>query len=101
VRLADCFREAGRANALVLVHNHPAGDQAPSADDVQLTHEVGQAGLLLGIAVVDHVIIAREGFSSLRAEGLYGPPSPSLSLQERMALTPIKSVLPLHPTLTW
>jgi DNA repair protein RadC len=91
VRLADSFREAVRANAaaLVLVHNHPAGDQAPSADDVQLTHEAGQAGLLLGITVVDHVIIAREGFSSLRALGLYVPPpappppasSPGLSPQ--------------------
>src|ERR1700682_2633552 len=77
VRLADCFRDAVRANAaaMVLVHNHPSGDTGPSDDDVQLTHDAGQAGLLLGIAVLDHVILGREeGTSSLRALGLYIPP---------------------------
>ena len=76
VRLADCFRHAVRANAaaMVLVHNHPSGDTGPSDDDVQLTHDAGQAGLLLGITVLDHVILGREGTSSLRALGLYSPP---------------------------
>jgi len=76
VRLADCFRDAVRANAaaMVLVHNHPSGDPGPSDDDVQLTHDAGQAGLLLGITVLDHVILGREGTSSLRALGLYIPP---------------------------
>ncbi len=78
VRLADCFREAVRrsAAAVVLVHNHPSGDPSASYDDVRLTHDAGQAGLLLGISVLDQVILAREGFSSLRAEGLYVPPPP-------------------------
>ena len=76
VRLADCFRDAVRANAaaMVLVHNHVSADPTPSADDVQLTHDAGQAGLLLGITVLDHVILGREGTSSLRALGLYVPP---------------------------
>jgi DNA repair protein RadC len=76
VRLADCFRDAVRANAaaMVLVHNHPSGDPGPSDDDVQLTDDAGQAGLLLSIAVLDHVILGREGTSSLRALGLYVPP---------------------------
>src|SRR6266851_1210466 len=76
VRLADCFRDAVRANAaaMVLVHNHPSGDPGPSVDDVQLTQDAGQAGLLLGIAVLDHVILGREGTSSLRALGQYVPP---------------------------
>src|SRR5258708_4471463 len=75
-RLADCFRDAVRANAaaMVLVHNQPSGDPGPSEDDVQLTDDAGQAGLLLGIAVLDHVILGREGTSSLRALGLYVPP---------------------------
>ncbi len=78
VCLADCFREAVRrsAAAVVLVHNHPSGDPSASYDDVRLTHDAGQAGLLLGISVLDQVILAREGFSSLRAEGLYVPPPP-------------------------
>jgi DNA repair protein RadC len=76
IRLADCFREAVRHNAatLVLVHNHPSGDPSPSVDDLQVTREAGQAGLLLGITVSDHVILARDGFVSLRADGLYTPP---------------------------
>ena len=76
VRLSDCFRDAVRANAaaIVLVHNHVSADPAPSADDVQLTRDAGRAGLLLGIAVLDHVILGREGVSSLRALGLYVPP---------------------------
>ena len=76
VCLADCFREAVRrcASAIVLVHIHTSNDPSASPDDVRLTHEAGQAGLLLGIQVVDHVIVARDGFVSLRAEGLYVPP---------------------------
>ena len=78
VRLADCFRDAVRANAaaMVLVHNHVSTDPTPSADDVQLTHDAGQAGLLLSITVLDHIILGREGTSSLRALGLYVPPPP-------------------------
>jgi DNA repair protein RadC len=76
IRLTDCFREAVRHNAasLVLVHNHPSGDPSPSVEDIQVTREAGQAGLLLGITVSDHVILARDGFVSLRADGLYTPP---------------------------
>src|SRR6266542_1297423 len=76
VRLADCFREAVRrsAAAVVLVHNHPSSDPSASAEDVQLTYDAGQAGLLLGIPVLDHVILAHDGFVSLRADGLFIPP---------------------------
>ena len=76
VRLADCFREAVRcsAAAMVLVHNHPSGDAEGSPDDLQVTRDAGRAGLLLGVPVLDHVILARDGFVSLRAEGLYVPP---------------------------
>jgi proteasome lid subunit RPN8/RPN11 len=76
VRLADCFREAVRrsAAAVVLVHSHPSGDPAPSPEDVRLTQDAAHAGALLGIPVLDHVIIAHEGFVSLRAEGLFVPP---------------------------
>jgi hypothetical protein len=80
VRLADCFRDAVRANAaaMILVHNHPSADPSPSADDVRLTYDAGYAGQLLGIDVLDHVIIASDGVTSLRAAGVYVPPLPDV-----------------------
>ena len=76
IRLADCFREAVRENAaaIVLVHNHPSGNPAPSAADVELTRSAAQAGELLGIALLDHVVIGRGRHASLRQLGLYHPP---------------------------
>ncbi len=64
VRLAECFREAVRcaAAALAMVHCRPAGDPTPSPEDVQLTSEAGEAGVLLGIDALDHVVIAGDGF---------------------------------------
>ncbi|MCW5851821.1 MAG: hypothetical protein KIT87_17240 [Anaerolineae bacterium] len=75
IRLADCFREAVAcgAAAVILVHNHPSGDPTPSAEDVRLTREAGQAGDLLGIEVLDHIVLGRPGFVSLRENGLYSP----------------------------
>lgn len=75
VRLADCFREAVRlsATALLFAHNHPSGTPDVSPEDVRLTREAALVGELLGVPVLDHVIVAREGFASLRAQGLYTP----------------------------
>ncbi len=75
VRLGDCFREAVRlgASALILVHNHPSGDPTPSPEDVHLTTEASKAGELLGIEVLDHLVIGRPNFVSLREQGLYTP----------------------------
>ncbi|MDO7842601.1 RadC family protein [Sphingomonas immobilis] len=56
--------------AIILVHNHPSGDPAPSRADIEITRRVGQAGKPLGIALHDHIIIGAEGHSSLRAMGL-------------------------------
>jgi DNA repair protein RadC len=76
VRLADCFREAVARNAAAVIfcHNHPSGDVRASADDIRLTEEAGKVGNLLGIELLDHVIIGREGWASLRREGCYTPP---------------------------
>jgi hypothetical protein len=92
VRLADCFRDAVRANAaaMVLVHNHPSSDPSPSEDDVRLTYDAGYAGQLLGIDLLDHIIIAGDGVTSLRADGVYVPPLPDAAPNE-----PINS-LPTH-----
>jgi DNA repair protein RadC len=57
------------AVALILVHNHPSGDPAPSADDVAMTREVRAAAEALGLTLHDHLIIGRHGHSSLRALG--------------------------------
>ena len=72
VRVGEIFREAIRANsaAFILLHNHPSGDPAPSAADIALTRQVVEAGELLGIEVVDHLIIGRQRFVSLKESGL-------------------------------
>ena len=56
--------------AIILVHNHPSGDPAPSRADIDITRQVAEAGKRLGIAVHDHIIMAGEGHASLRALGL-------------------------------
>ncbi|MDN3645144.1 DNA repair protein RadC [Pontixanthobacter aestiaquae] len=58
------------ATALILVHNHPSGNPEPSRADIQITNKIAEAGRLLGITVHDHVIVGRDGHSSLRAKGL-------------------------------
>lgn len=72
VRVAELFREAIRANcaSLILAHNHPSGDPTPSAEDVQLTRSAAEAGQLLGIDVLDHLIIGRQRFVSMKERGL-------------------------------
>jgi hypothetical protein len=54
-----------RAHSVVLLHNHPSGDPEPSVEDVALTARLVDAGQILGIPVVDHVVVARTGFRSL------------------------------------
>lgn len=69
---SDVFRLLLRepAAAVIFVHNHPSGEPAPSREDVALTERLRQAGALLGIKVLDHVIIAREGHFSFLDAGL-------------------------------
>lgn len=61
--------EAGM-HAAVLVHNHPSGDPTPSADDVEFTSRMVEAGRIVGISVVDHVVVTRQGFASLGDLGM-------------------------------
>lgn len=58
------------ASAMILVHNHPSGSPEPSRADIQITQRIAEAGRLLGVTVHDHVIIGREGHTSLRTKGL-------------------------------
>ena len=72
VRVGELFRDAIRNNAagLIVVHNHPSGDPTPSPEDVQVTRLIVEAGSLLNIDVMDHVIIGRQRFVSLKERGL-------------------------------
>ncbi len=58
------------AAAIILVHNHPSGDSAPSRQDIIMTREIADAGKKLGIAVHDHVIVGRNGITSMRSAGV-------------------------------
>ena len=71
VRVGEVFRDAvrGCAAAIVVVHNHPSGDPTPSGDDLRITGELAEAGRLLDIELLDHVIIGRGRWVSLRALG--------------------------------
>ena len=68
----EIFRVAASAGAaaIVLFHNHPSGDPEPSQDDVVLTRRIAAAGILMGIDVVDHVILADARYCSMREKGL-------------------------------
>ena len=63
MRVGEVFRDAVRrqAAALVVVHNHPSGDPTPSADDLRITAELAQAGRLLDIELLDHIVIGVGG----------------------------------------
>lgn len=58
------------ATGIIIVHNHPGGNPAPSSQDIAITRDIVEAGKRLGIAVHDHVIIGIEGHASMRALGL-------------------------------
>lgn len=68
----DVFREAllEPAAGIILIHNHPSGNAAPSEEDLRMTKQLVEAGRLLGIKVYDHIILAGESYRSLADDGL-------------------------------
>jgi DNA repair protein RadC len=76
VRVGEVFRDAVRrcAAAVVVAHNHPSGDPSPSAEDLRITAELVEAGRLLDIELLDHLVIGRGRWTSLRAIGAFGQP---------------------------
>ncbi len=72
VRIGEVFRAAIRANcaAIIILHNHPSGDPTPSPEDVRVTQMIVEAGRLLDIDVLDHLVIGRNRFVSLKERGL-------------------------------
>lgn len=59
-----------RAASVILVHNHPSGTLEPSSQDVAITRQLAEAGSILGIRVLDHLIITKKGSISMREKGL-------------------------------
>lgn len=55
--------------SIVCVHNHPSGDPTPSPEDIMLTQRLREAGEIIGIELLDHVIVGRTGWTSLKAKG--------------------------------
>jgi DNA repair protein RadC len=74
---APALREP--AAAIILVHNHPSGDPTPSREDREITRRLAAAGDLLGIPVLDHVVVAEQGYVSLRETGSLDSPGGSSS----------------------
>ena len=72
IRVGELFRCALRANCagMIVVHNHPSGDPTPSPEDVQVTKRIVSAGKLLDIDVLDHLIIGKQRFVSLKERKL-------------------------------
>jgi DNA repair protein RadC len=72
VRVGEVFRDAVQLNAtaIILAHNHPSGDPSPSAADIELTRDAVEAGTLLDIAVLDHVVIGQGRWVSMKRLGL-------------------------------
>lgn len=71
--IATLFRAplVGAAVAMIVVHNHPSDDPAPSAEDLAFTERVREASVLLGLPVLDHVIIAASGYHSMLDAGQF------------------------------
>lgn len=72
VRVGEIFKEALKQNAaaIIVTHNHPSGDPTPSSEDVAVTREIVDAGKLLGVDVLDHLVIGQGRWVSLRERGL-------------------------------
>ena len=72
IRVGELFRAAIKENAaaMIVVHNHPSGDPSPSPEDVHVTRQIVQAGKLLDIELLDHIVIGHQRYVSLKERGL-------------------------------
>ncbi len=72
IRIGEIFREAIRMNAaaIIVAHNHPSGDPTPSPEDVRVTKALVESGELMDIEVLDHLIIGKNRYVSLKSKGL-------------------------------
>ena len=67
----EIFQKALLANAvsIIVMHNHPSGDPTPSREDIEVTKRLAEAGKILGVQVLDHIIVGDGAFSSLKEKG--------------------------------
>ncbi len=78
IRVSEVFREAIRRNcarmfvirAIIVTHNHPSGDPSPSPQDVEVTRQLVLAGEMLNIELLDHLVIGKQSYVSMRQRGL-------------------------------
>lgn len=71
VGVREMFQKALLANAvsIIVMHNHPSGDPKPSREDVEVTKRMVEAGKIIGVEVLDHIIVGDTSFSSLKEKG--------------------------------
>lgn len=74
IRVGEVFKEALKINSasIIICHNHPSGDPTPSSEDVLVTRQIVEAGKLLDVDVLDHLVIGQGRYVSLRERGLGG-----------------------------
>jgi DNA repair protein RadC len=72
IRVGELFKAAIRRNAaaVIVAHNHPSGDPSPSPDDIAVTRAIVQAGKLLDVEVLDHLVFGAQKFISLKERGM-------------------------------
>ena len=92
----EVFRDAllHGAGAIVIAHNHPSGDAQPSRDDERITRRLGQAGDILGVEVLDHLVIGHQRWVSLARRGaLLNRGAVADFRDERSDALPVRNVL--------
>ena len=72
IRVGEVFRAAVQRNAaaIIVAHNHPSGDPTPSPEDIAVTRAIVEAGKLLDIEVLDHLVIGKNRYVSLKSKGM-------------------------------
>lgn len=72
VHAREVFKTAVKCSAasIILVHNHPSGDPSPSREDIEITRRLAEAGSIMGIEILDHLIIGHDKYCSLKEMGL-------------------------------
>ena len=68
----EIFSEAinNSAASIIICHNHPSGDPTPSSEDIKVTTRINQSGDIIGIKLIDHIIIGRNNYVSLKEKGI-------------------------------
>lgn len=71
VGIREMFQKALLANAVnvIVMHNHPSGDPTPSRQDIDITKRMKEAGTIIGVDVLDHIVVGRPGYTSLKEKG--------------------------------